>query len=289
MQTIRAADVEWGAVSGHRSGGIDFKRLLQGAAGTPDNFELSIVRTAGDYFTPRHRHNFDQVRLCLEGAMNYAPGKDLKVGTVGYFPEGTFYGPQSDTSKSLVLLLQMGGAGGYGFMSYQQLNAGYERMCDLGKFDGGVFTRQTTDGRIQRKDGYEAIWEHINGGEVEYPPARYEEPVVIHPESFRWIPTRDQGFELKHLGTFGERGVAIGQIRAIRGARHLIDRHRSPELLFVERGAIRDQASGQLLDSGSAFRVDPADAGRAIEAVDDCVLFFVQLPKFDRANPPAAA
>ena len=71
MQTIHAADVEWGEVSGHRSGGIDFKRLLQGTPGTPDNFELSIVRTAGDYFTPRHRHNFDQVRFCLEGAMNH--------------------------------------------------------------------------------------------------------------------------------------------------------------------------------------------------------------------------
>src|ERR1700723_653260 len=138
MQTIHAADVEWGEVSGHRSGGIDFKRLLQGTPGAPDNFELSIVRTTGDYYTPRHRHNFDQVRLCLEGAMNYAPGKDLKAGTVGYFPEGTFYGPQSDTSKSVVLLLQMGGSAGYGFMSYQQLTAGYEKLSGRGRFDGGV-------------------------------------------------------------------------------------------------------------------------------------------------------
>jgi hypothetical protein len=289
MQTVRAADVEWGAVSGHRSGGIDFKRLLQGTPGAPDNFELSIVRTAGDYFTPRHRHNFDQVRLCLEGAMNYAPGKDLKAGTVGYFPEGTFYGPQSDTAKSLVLLLQMGGAGGYGFMSYRQLNAGYERLCDLGKFEGGVFTRQTTDGRITRKDGYEAIWEHINGREVEYPPPRYEEPMVMHPEGFGWIPTHDPGFELKHLGTFGERAVNIGQIRGARGARHLVDKHRAPELLFVERGAIRDVSSGELLDSQTAFRVDPADTGREIEVIDDCVLFFVQLPKFDESSPAAAA
>src|SRR6267154_2630149 len=252
MQSIRAADVEWGTVSGHRSGGIDFKRLLQGTPKTPDNFELSIVRTAGDYFTPRHRHNFDQVRLCLEGAMNFAPGKDLKAGTVGYFPEGTFYGPQSDTVKSLVLLLQMGGAAGSGFMSYQQLNAGYEKM-----------------------------WEYVNGREVEYPPARYEEPVVIHPENFGWIPVSEPGFELKHLGTFSERAINIGQIRGTRGARHLVDRHRAPELLFVERGAIRDVASGELLDAQTAFRVDPADTGREIEVVDDCVLFFVQLPKFD--------
>lgn len=205
MQTTHAADVEWGEVSGHRSGGIRFKRLLQGTPGTPDNFELSIVRTAGDYFTPRHRHNFDQVRFCLEGAMNFAPGRDLKAGTVGYFPEGTFYGPQSDTSRSVVLLLQMGGSAGYGFMSYQQLAGGYKKLSDLGRFDGGVFTHHTSDGRLIRKDGYEAIWEHVNGHGVLYPPPRYEEPVIIYPDSFGWLPTRDPGFELKHMATFGER------------------------------------------------------------------------------------
>jgi hypothetical protein len=289
MQTVHADDLEWGAVSGHRSGGIEFKRLLQGTPGSPDNFELSIVRTAGDYFTPRHRHNFDQVRLCLEGAMNYAPGKDLKAGAVGYFPEGTFYGPQSDTSKSLVLLLQMGGSAGYGFMSYQQLNAGYEKMCDLGRFDGGVFTRFTPDGRVIRKDGYEAIWEHVNGRTVEYPPPRYEEPVVMHPDGFGWLATRDPGFELKHMATFGERAVNIGQIRGARDARHRVDRHRAPELLFVERGAIRDVDSDAVLARHSAFRVDPADTGREFEVVEDCVLFFVQLPKFDSNFAAAAA
>jgi hypothetical protein len=60
-------------------------------------------------------------------------------------------------------------------------------------------------------------------------------------------------------------------------------------LLFVESGAIRDVASGQLIDVHSAFRVDSTDAGREIEAVDDCVLFFVQLPKFETASTAAAA
>ena len=255
---------------------------MQGTPGAPDNFEFSIVRTGGDYFTPRHRHNFDQVRLCLEGAMNYAPGKDLKAGTIGYFPEGTFYGPQADTSNSMVLLLQLGGSAGYGFMSYQQLNAGYEKLCDLGQFDGGVFSRTTADGRVQRKDGYEAIWEHVNGHPVEYPAPRYEEPIVIHPEGFGWVQTHDPGFELQHMGTFGERALNIGRIRAKRGSSHLVDRHRAPELLYVESGALRDVTSGEVMETGSVFRMDPADAGREIQAVEDCVMFFIQLPKFDR-------
>jgi hypothetical protein len=289
MQTTHAADVEWGEVSGHRSGGIRFKRLLQGTPGTPDNFELSIVRTAGDYFTPRHRHNFDQVRFCLEGAMNFAPGRDLKAGTVGYFPEGTFYGPQSDTSVSVVLLLQMGGSAGYGFMSYQQLADGYKKLSDLGRFDGGVFTHHISDGRLIRKDGYEAIWEHVNGHAVLYPPPRYEDPIILYPDSFGWLATRDPGFELKHMATFGERALNIGEIRATRGSRHKVDRHRAPELLFVESGSIRDVTSKEVLDTHSAFRVDPTDTGRELEVVDDCVLFFVQLPKFDTKSAAAAA
>ncbi|HMD05467.1 MAG TPA: hypothetical protein VKG68_09315, partial [Candidatus Binatus sp.] len=145
------------------------------------------------------------------------------------------------------------------------------------------------DGRVTRKDGYEAIWEHINGRAVEYPPPRYEEPIVIHPDGFGWIATRDPGFELKHMATFGERAVNIGEIRATRGSRHKVDRHRAPELLFVERGAIRDVASGEVLETHSAFRVDPADTGRELEVVEDCLLFFVQLPKFDSQTAAAAA
>ena len=289
MQTMHGAEVEWGKVSGHRSGGIDFKRLLQGTPGTPDNFELSIVRTTGDYYTPRHRHNFDQVRLCLEGAMNYAPGKDLKAGTVGYFPEGTFYGPQSDTGVSIILLLQMGGSAGYGFMGYRQLTDGYKKLSGLGSFDGGIFCRHTADGRVIRQDGYEAIWEDVNGRAVQYPPPRYLDPVIIYPDSFGWLATRDPGFELKHMATFGERALNIGEIRATRGSRHKVDRHRAPELLFVESGAMRDVTSGEVLDTHSAFRVDPADTGRELEVVEDCVLFFVQLSKFDTRSAAAAA
>ena len=287
MQTIHAADVEWGEVSGHRSGGIDFKRLLQGTPGTPDNFELSIVRTAGDYFTPRHRHNFDQVRLCLEGAMNYAPGKDLKAGTVGYFPEGTFYGPQSDTSTSIVLLLQMGGSAGYGFMSYQQLNAA-TRNYPI----SGISTAASSPARPPTAVSFARTATRRFGSTSMAAPSSIrrraiEEPVIIHPDGFGWLATRDPGFELKHMATFGERALNIGQIRATRGSRHQVDRHRAPELLFVERGAIRDVTSGEVLDTHSAFRVDPADTGRELEVVDDCVLFFIQLPKFDTKSAAA--
>jgi len=281
MKTAHAANIEWGPVSGHRSGGIDFKRLIQGADGAPDNFEFSFVRTAGDYYTPRHRHNFDQLRFCLEGSMNYAPGKNLSAGTIGYFPEGTFYGPQQDTVGSIVLLLQMGGAAGYGFMSYRQLNDGYQRLADLGQFDHGVFTRQTTDGRAQRKDGYEAIWEYVNHREVEYPAPRYEEPVVMHAENFGWRAIGG-GFDYKHLGSFGERGLEVGFIRGAKGATHTLGALLSPELALVTKGAFAvENRPGEKLDKHSAWYVDARDEGTKFEVLEDTEFFLIRLPTFN--------
>ncbi len=281
MKTAHAATTQWGQVSGHRSGGIDFKRLIQGTDGEPDNFEYSFVRTAGDYYTPRHRHNFDQIRFCLEGSMNYAPGKNLTAGTVGYFPEGTFYGPQQDTTGSIVLLLQMGGAAGTGFMSYRQLNDGYQRLSDLGQFDKGVFTRGSADGRTQRKDGYEAIWEYVNRREVEYPPPRYEEPVVMHPENFGWRAIGG-GFDFKHLGSFGERGLEAGFIRGPRGATHTLGALPSPELALVTKGAFAvENRSGEKFDTHSAWYVDARDQGTKFEVLEDVEFFLIRLPTFN--------
>jgi len=92
-----------------RSGRNRLQALVAGAPGSPDNFELSIVRDRRRLLHPSSRHNFDQVRLCLDGKMNYAP-EDLLAGDFGYFPESTHYGRRPDATGSLVLLLQMGGS-----------------------------------------------------------------------------------------------------------------------------------------------------------------------------------
>ncbi len=257
-------------------------RLLQGAEGAPDNFELSIVRTTGDYFTPRHHHNFDQIRVCLEGAMNWAPGKDLRAGAVGYFPEGTYYGPQKDTQGSLVMVLQMGGAAGHGFMSYRQLNRGYEDLKSQGAFEAGVFSCRDQRGRTHRADGYEAIWEHVNGRPVEYPEPRYDEPIVMNPANFRWVPSeRADGLMVKRLGAFGERGLEFGFVRAPKGLARRFSDVRQKELLFVMSGAVR--LNDRDLEPHSAFEIDPGDDGATLEARADSELFYIHLPDFRRS------
>lgn len=205
-------------MSGHRDGDIRFKRLFLGAEGAADNYEFSLVATRGAYHTPRHRHNFEQIRYCLEGAINFGPGKDVKAGQIGYFPEGTPYGPQ-DIVDQLAVVVQFGGASGQGFMSYRQLENGFEEMKKRGAFEKGVFKRGPGEDGRKNQDGYEAIWEMVNARKLEYPKPRYEEPVLMDPEAFefRADPARP-GVARKTLGVFSERELRVEMLRLDEGA-----------------------------------------------------------------------
>lgn len=235
MQAANARDVDWTAVSGHRAGRIEFKRLLNGTAGAPDNFELSLVHTFGDYATPRHRHNFDQVRYGLSGAMNYAPRKDLVAGSVAYFPEGTFYGPQRMAGESLVLLLQLGGASGAGFMRYEDLQAGHATLATRGRFEDGVY-RGAAGGA---QDGYEAVWEYVHGRPVIYPQPRFDEPILMWPANYAWTRSPGApGVAEKLLGSFSERQLELRCVRLDPGAVHVLPPRAGARLLFVLAGTL---------------------------------------------------
>src|SRR5258707_897953 len=74
-----------------------------GAPGMTVEYSLSIVPEG--YFTPRHRHNFDQIRYTLTGIQSTGFG-DLGPGEIGYFPEGAYYGPQKQAGECTALVLQ---------------------------------------------------------------------------------------------------------------------------------------------------------------------------------------
>ena len=128
MQAVQSEEVEAYQFATHRQGDIKFQRLLQGDPDAPNNFEWSIVRVGEDYMTPRHHHNFSQIHLVLEGTHEWAPDETIPTGAVGYFGEGTFYGPQQGHG-GLLLGLQYGEASGSGFMSYDRLAEGNKRLA----------------------------------------------------------------------------------------------------------------------------------------------------------------
>jgi hypothetical protein len=267
-----------GAMSTHRGGNIDFVRLHQGIPGTAGNFEFSLIQTGADYQTPRHRHNFDQVHHILAGRHQWAPDQWMPVGSIGYFTEGCFYGPQHG-GPSTQLGLQFGGASGNGFMSYDQLGQGNRELAERGTFEHGAYTWVDESGKQHRADGYEAIWEHVNGRKITYPEPRYDKPIIIYPDAMQWRPIRASGVHHKHAGTFGERSLSVGFVGIDVGASFEVSAAGTTVLHYLVSGAVRVGDDG-VHAPGSAFKWVSGDTG-SITAVEAASLYEVRLPEFD--------
>ena len=202
-----------------RGGKFVFQRILEGPSGSPDNFYWQIARTFRDFDSPRHRHNFDQIRLQLEGCVDFSKDGKMTPGTIGYFPEGTRYGPQSSTDDALVAVLQFGGASGDGYMSEDQFQYGVNQLKLQGEFRNGAYFRTRPDGKLETKDGYQAVWEFVKGRALEYSEERYHTPIMIYPEHFRWVAMPKQaGVTAKKLGAFTEVETRLELFRIEPGA-----------------------------------------------------------------------
>src|ERR687894_2467863 len=115
MRISEASTAAGGQVGTMRDGKLDQKFLLQGDDDSPNNYLLNVGLTgAGGWGTPRHRHNFDQIRYVLKGKYPASPHKTMGEGSVGYFPESVHYGPQDRPEGLEMMVLQFGGASGSG-------------------------------------------------------------------------------------------------------------------------------------------------------------------------------
>ena len=215
---VESAKLEFEEKPTPRAGRIQWKTLAKGVPGTLNNFEFNVYRFHPGYGTPRHRHNFEQIRFALNGDMTYDPDKELSPGSLTYFPEGAYYGPQNTPSASDVLLLQFGGASGQGFHGQEELFAAREEMMKTGEFKGGVYTYYK-DGKKHNQDAPEAVFEHIYKRKVEYVKPRIPEPVKFDPSAFSWIVSDIDGIEEKLLGVLTERKVKSVMYRAVKPAK----------------------------------------------------------------------
>jgi hypothetical protein len=269
----------------HREGGIAFTPLHQGEPGTPGYFTMMLVRFS-DYTTPRHRHNYEQIRFCLSGATPYTAHKEIPEGWVGYFPEGTWYGPQnirtSLRDSPVVLAFQFGGPSFQGFHPGGELGPAYEALAATGRFEHGNYHWTDAEGREHMRDGYEAAWSHLTGRELVYPPARYAEPVLMDPDAFGWFARGGEpGVAERVLGRFGERGTEIAFRRLDDGAATGLGTPGAPVCVYVRTGAVRigDERHG----SDTAVHV-PAGETAVLAGEGAAELFVVTLP--DLTSPP---
>ncbi|WP_141005230.1 hypothetical protein [Nocardioides humi] len=146
---------------------------------------------------------------------HYGPHKKLPARTVGYYPEGTYYGPLSvDGGPSVQAILQFDGAGRGGYVNYVHLDKATEQLKERGEFRKGYF--HPSDGG-KAVDGYQASWELATGRSMVYPEPRYDEAVYMHLDAFAWVGA-PEGVRSKHLGSFGERGLRIESLLVPGGA-----------------------------------------------------------------------
>jgi hypothetical protein len=239
MDVVHAAEMPWGeSLVAQREGGADVghKRLFEGAAGSPDNYMLVMSKEPRSFFSPRHRHPWDQIRYCLEGKVPIAKGLYVDAGEIGYFPESAYYGPQEGGEDRIVVLLQFGGASGHGFIGPDEVKQARLELAQEGHFDGGVYHRDTTHGRRNR-DAYEAIWLHVVGGELSYAPPAYKTPIVMRPDALPWLRTSAAAVSSKQIGIFPHRGLSLTAWRIETDARHVIPATRALRFLFVTEGS----------------------------------------------------
>ena len=200
----------------------------------------------------------------------------MAPGVIGYFPEGTPYGPQSSSVSSLTLVLQFGGASGNGYMTQQQMEAGTAELKTHGTFEKGVFRRNEGEEGKRNVDGYQAVWEHVNKRPMNYPAQRYHDPIMMSPEHFEWVPVEGApGVCEKLMGIFTERRC---EARFLRLAPQARIRATGRKIYFVLTG------DGQV--GGQAYRRQTTvfcerEEEAAVEAETPTEILVFGLPRLD--------
>lgn len=236
-----------------------------------------IVRES---YSPRHHHNFDQIRFIISGQLNGSV--DSFTGTCAYHPEGVFYGPQSNEEKTIPegqcvarLILQTQGPTFAPFHTKDEIDAASQKIIDegLGRMDrdAGVVTWQ--DGMVQ--DGYEAAWERATGEKLVYPRGRFADPVVIKTEAFEWCASNQaQGVWVKPLARFNASGPKVKVVKLDPGAKLPAGCSDTHQVVAVLVGCL--QYEGTPVVQSSLVYCPPESAYGEMFADAESLLLFVE-------------
>ncbi|WP_295550258.1 hypothetical protein [uncultured Pseudacidovorax sp.] len=264
-----------------RGGRFRYYPLLAGQDGTPGNFFMQLSNTFDDFASPRHRHNFDQVRIQLQGDADFARDGVMQPGCIGYFPEGVFYGPQTIAGESLTLVLQFGGASRSGYLSEAAFQQGIAELKGKGRFEGGIYKVDKPEGGTRNQDAYEAVWEHVHGRRLRYPEGDgAQAPVFIRPDDFPWQSDPEEpGVRRRLLGRFSGANTELSVIRLARSADTVLP---AGAVLFVLEGrglAFAGDEAETLGDWERHSSIHTADCEMRLVAHEDSELVQVRLPQ----------
>lgn len=219
MQIVQAAEmpVKTRQSSG-RVGSYGVRDVMNGEPGSAGNFSLKIYDQNGSFGSPRHHHSFDQFRYQIEGDADFGRTGKMRPGTLGYFPEGAYYGPQSGPPH-VVAVLQFGGPSGLGYLSSGEHRGAAEELRKHGVFEGGIYRRNPDVEGKRNQDSYEAIWEHASGRPLVYPKPQYDDPILMSAPRYPWQPVDGHlGVFERSLGTFTSCRIRAAEYRLEPGA-----------------------------------------------------------------------
>jgi hypothetical protein len=271
------------ARSNFRDGGIHFTPLHRGNVGELGFYTMAQVRF-DEYYTPRHRHNYEQIRVGIKGSSPIGRNHDIPEGWVAYHPEGTPYGPQDINvelaDSPVVLAWQFGGPSLQGFYPASELHQSYLELSNTGRFDKGVYITVDDNGKEHRRDGYEVAWAHRVGRPMQYPVKKYDAPILMNPAAFAYTKTAEVGVATKTLGAFGEAGLRIWMMRLDAGATTALPTWSGARCGYVWQGEITvtDEAFG----AHSAIKWEPGEPGALHGGAETAELLFVDLPDLVR-------
>ena len=268
----------------HRQGQFIHRKLMTGEPGAPGNFALELVRTTNDFFSPRHMHNFDQFRYQVDGEFDFDRNGKMSPGIIGYFPEGTRYGPQTSSVSSLTLVLQFGGASGSGYMTQEEMEASTAELKKFGRFEKGVYRRNEDVEGKRNVDGYHAVWENVNQRPMKYPQARYNDPIMMNPQNFAWVAVDGSpGVADKLMGVFSERRCAAEFLKLEPQAQYK-GHGRGIYVVLSGQGKVAGQDYRRFTTVYCGDGDDPVFA-----AASETEMLMLGLPRLGRAVPQAVA
>lgn len=173
-------------------------------------------RKKDEYYSPVHRHNFDQTRYVVEGEIDFGHELIARDGDFVYFPASTHYGITVRSEGCLVFTVQTHGPDWAYFPTRAEAGEGTRALQKISEVDREVGVVRWPDGRVQ--DTYEALWENLTGRPMEYPTPRYTTPCLIRSLGFAWRPTSQKGVRVQTLASFNGVGPAASKLSIDTGA-----------------------------------------------------------------------
>jgi hypothetical protein len=265
-------EVEWEVNSPHRSRGILVKNIFQrNVEGRSVEFNVTDF-DGSEFYSPPHRHNFDQIRIQLEGQMSYGGKHKLKERMVGYYPEGTWYGPMSCEGPSISAIMQFDGASHGGYVTLNRMDEATEELRHEGRFEKGFFYPE----QGSKIDGYQASWERVTGRPMVYSdPPRYADAVYMNIDAFTWR-ARPDGSSIKTLGRFGERDMTVEALLVPKGQATTIDKPGRLVVAFVLTGSV--EVDGKILPKWSGVFSEEKDVVSFAGVAENSEVLLFTLP-----------